>query len=389
MGVRKMRSKNNVKQQVISLFDLIPDYTEELARKVDLLITEEVVAKYRRIYFVATGDSYSACLAGIRIFESIASKYAVKFIPIKATDYTRYLDFTDINKNETLAIIVSVSGNGSRVVEAVKRSLKVGVDTLLITSNENSYVYNEVTMKLFMDVPDYEFHKSALKTYYASVVSLYLMAAKFSDQKNEKKALEKMLGEINHYTNLYKEKYTEYETLMSELAEKFVNAKSVTVIGDKDEEPSCRFAVSKVIELTGIHSRWDDSEEWGHINYFNNLSGLENPVFFFGNSKHKNISRIMETIEQTINIEKPAVLFADENFPFEKLNKKCKVIKLPKSENSYMQPLCSYLPMTLFAYQLSELLEEEPFRGNLVKEEDNTIVYSKVVVFGEKPNEQL
>lgn len=45
--------------------------------------------------------------------------------------------------------------------------------------------------------------------------------------------------------------------------------------------------------------------------------------------------------------------------------------------------------MTLFAYQLSELLEEEPFRGNLVKEEDNTIVYSKVVVFGEKPNEQL
>lgn len=380
------KNRSNIKDEINDLFELYPNYINNLAEKVTNLFTEKDISNYRRIYFVGSGDSYSASIAGVRIFETLASRFALKFIPITALDFARYLDFSDIETSTTLVVVTSISGEGSRVIEVIERSKLLEIDTLLITDNPAATLLEKSKFKLHLDIPEYKNVGPALRSYFVSTITLYLLAARFQDPKTTSKEIENMAKYIGEYLMSHESFMDRYEKEMLNLAEQFKDAKSITIIGDKNEESSCKFAVSKIIELTGIHSRWDDSEEWGHINYFNKFTGNENPIFFIGDTKSKNLSRLIETINQADKVKKPTILFIDQPFKSDEINKNCKVIELPKYSENYLQPLLSYIPLALFAHHLSGILNEKPWRGDILDEADNTIRNSEVVVYGEKPD---
>ena len=156
-------------------------------------------------------------------------------------------------------------------------------------------------------------------------------------------------------------------------------------VGDSDEQASCNFAVSKVIEVTGIHSKSDDSEEYGHINYFNHYVAT-NPVFFIANSLNSNMSRVLETIKQSIAVGRPTYLMMNENSEVEDIEGLNKIV-LPPVQDDVLQPLGSYIPATILANHISDLLDEPLFRGNIYPDGFNTIRNSKIVVYGEDGNE--
>ena len=91
----------------------------------------------QQIIITGCGDSWLAGIAAKPVFESVA-KMDVKVM--RNIEFTRYLGskMLGYSPNTPLVIAISISGNVSRVVEAVMRAKHYGANTILITNNPNS-----------------------------------------------------------------------------------------------------------------------------------------------------------------------------------------------------------------------------------------------------------
>lgn len=375
-----------LKDQIDSLFDLLPIQLENSKKTIEENVHKEDFMHFRHVYIVASGDSYMAALAGQRAFEKYANKYAVHYHAVKAMEISRFNEFTDRDLNEqTLVIVISKSGIGSRVIEVLERVNALNMTSMVITDSIDSEAVELAKYRLYTDTPKFTNDRPALRSYFAAMVTLYLLAARFSEMYGNSMNMETMSKNIYDYMMSYKDKIAVYDEQMMELAEKYKHANSITFVGDSDEQSSCNFAVSKVIEVTGIHSKSDDSEEYGHINYFNHYVAT-NPVFFIANSLNSNMSRVLETIKQSIAVGRPTYLMMNENSEVEDIEGLNKIV-LPPVQDDVLQPLGSYIPATILANHISDLLDEPLFRGNIYPDGFNTIRNSKIVVYGEDGNE--
>ena len=93
------------------------------------------------------------------------------------------------------------------------------------------------------------------------------------------------------------------------------------------------------------------------------------------------ISRIKETIRQSFAVGRPTYLIINEDAKMTDIPESC-IIRLPFVEDEMLQPLGSYIPTTIFANHLADLLDESLFRGNIYPQGFNTIRNSQVVVYG-------
>lgn len=98
------------------------------------------------------------------------------------------------------------------------------------------------------------------------------------------------------------------------------------------------------------------------------------------------MSRVLETNKQSIAVGRPTYLMINENSEIEDVEGLNKIM-LPPVEDDVLQPLGSYIPATILANHISDLLDEPLFRGNIYPEGFNTIRNSKIVVYGEDENE--
>ena len=375
------KNKCSLKEQVDSLFDLLPIQLENSKKTIEQNIHAEEFLHFRKIYFVGSGDSYLAALVGKRVFEKYANKYSIYFRVMKAMEFSRFTEFSDEEINQhSLMIIVSKSGIGSRVIEVLKRANTLNMCSLVISDSESSIACHLAKYCLLTNTPDFFNDRPALRSYFAALITLYLLAGKFSEMYGNSMTMEKLAKNIHDYMRSYKDKINMYDEKMMKLADLYQNADAITFIGDSDEEATCGFSVSKIIEVTGIHSKSDDSEEWGHINYFNKFTHT-NPVFFIANNCYANISRMKETIRQSFAVGRPTYLIINEDAKMTDIPESC-IIRLPFVEDEMLQPLGSYIPTAIFANHLADLLDEPLFRGNIYPQGFNTIRNSQVVVYG-------
>ena len=133
---------NNVKKAFLAY----PEFTEGLLGRLDdsviaKAIPDEVLKNIDRVIITGNGDSYAASLAtreiNSRMFPN--KDYHV----LRCVDVSRHYIFPTEHPERTLVIVISVSGGGARVTEAMMRAAKKGCTTLAITGNPESRMAKE------------------------------------------------------------------------------------------------------------------------------------------------------------------------------------------------------------------------------------------------------
>ena len=336
---------------------------EAVDKQLEELIPMKQIWDAQKIFITGCGDCWLAGIAAKPAFESIIH---IETNAMRAIEFSRVLNNKNLgySPNTPLVLLLSFSGESTRVVECAKRAAQYGANTLAITNNPNSSLAKVCRYCINTSLPEGGEYFPGATTYNASLIALYLLALRIGRVRNQITPLEynDMKNELLTYTKACQEKVEEYADRSFEIALKWQNLKAEDFIGDYGDYATAFFGSAKVIECFGGYTTYDDSEDWCHINYF-----LVEPErigrVVIANKDTPSYSRLLETINAVKILGSPCVIVSDADkseFP-----EGMEVFTLPKAKYFWMNPLCQHIPFDLIAGYIEELKGEASFRiGN-------------------------
>lgn len=375
------KSNNPLIDRVRSLVDLSREQVDKSLTAINEGISDDELRSIKRIFFTGCGDSFMAGKAATHVFQEYADNPEHIYEAVAPLELARFEYIPEnLNPSETLVIGISASGSPVRVQEAMLRAKHYGMKTMAVTNNPDSKVASAADYILVSNDPEKLNDSPGLRSYLASMITLYLLGVKYGSLLKTSDNVENFISEIRNYMNSYTDYLDEIIEVTEKLAENTLDAKAFTFIGDGIESSTASFSAAKVVEVAGKITIVNDSEEWCHINYFNKFTE-DNPVFVIANSASKNLTRISETLNQADVVGHPTILVIDD-FSVESkdlaIPENTQIINLPMSQNILVQALGSYIPGTLFAAHLAEKTDEPYFRGDKFPMDAMTTSNSKI-----------
>ena len=133
--------KDNLLKETLGSFpELFKDYFNDMpGSENEGFIPDALLKKIRRVIITGNGDSYAVSLAA----ESLGRRVFPDHYALRSLDVSRHFVFPEDDAENTLVIVISVSGNGARAAEAVKRAAVKGCNTLVVTRNPGSRAAKE------------------------------------------------------------------------------------------------------------------------------------------------------------------------------------------------------------------------------------------------------
>lgn len=329
-------------------------------------VSEDVLKKCRRIIITGCGDSYAAAQAAIPAFKKFGGRFGNNFSYDRAIHVARYYEFDPRYSDSTLVIGVSCSGGPARVAEVLRRANHYGCHTLAVTNNPESPAAREAELCLKVGTPAFPNANPGLRNYYASLVGLFMLAARYGEVMgvSPRGTVEELERAITAYTAAYEPYLEQYGEQMYELAGQWKDFKAYDFIGDGTAFCTAFFCAAKITETAGGMTNVDDSEDWCHVPFFQ-----KDPHWIgtcvIADRFAKDRSRIGETIKQAAGIGRPVLLVANgnkEDFLVTADIALCRVPEAPKGWE-FLLPMMNYIPGAMLAGFISALLEEPYFRG--------------------------
>lgn len=242
---------------------------------------------YKYIDIVACGSAMHAGLAGKYIIEKYAS---IKVSVNMASEY-RYEDKIYLDKEHTLIILISQSGETADTIAALREAKESGIKTLGIVNREGSTIARESDMVIMTDA-GIETAVATTKAYIMQVLVLSLMGIKTSIKIGK---LEKnVLDEYKKLPSLIENVYSKKEEI-KDLANKVYKIDNCFFIGRLIDYAISMEASLKLKEVSYIHSECYASGELKH----GTISLIENGTVVFAiitdkNIKDKTLSNLKE-----------------------------------------------------------------------------------------------
>ena len=316
----------------------------------------------QQIIITGCGDSWLAGIAAKPVFESVA-KMDVKVM--RNIEFTRYLGskMLGYSPNTPLVIAISISGNVSRVVEAVMRAKHYGANTILITNNPNSAAAKEARYVLPLEMPQGEYQPGG-NSYIASTFALMQLALRFARAKNTVSPLEldAMQKGFGAYADAWAAALPEMEDRAFELAKTWKDLRAYDFIGDYAEYATAFFGSAKVLECFGGYTTYDDSEDWCHINYF-----LREPETIgrvaITNSDTPSFGRMKETLKAVEQLGSHCMVVTDAGKG--EFASSFQVFTTPKAPFFWMAPLLQHIPFDYVAGYMGRMKGVEDFRHDV------------------------
>ncbi|MEM3516603.1 MAG: glutamine--fructose-6-phosphate transaminase (isomerizing), partial [Candidatus Bathyarchaeia archaeon] len=202
----------------------------------------EEIKNASKIFLVACGSSYHACLVASYLLSKISKIYA---FAILASEFPNYLHLLDKN---TLVIAVSQSGETADVLEAVDLAKKNGSKVISIVNVIGSSLYRNSDKSLLMRSGP-EISVLSTKTYTSQLAIFLLIAYSIAGKYEEGKRKLSYLWNIIY--NLTSETTRNY---IKKLAEKLKNEAHIFLIGRGLSYPTALEAALKIKEVAYIHA---------------------------------------------------------------------------------------------------------------------------------------
>ncbi len=215
-------------------------------------------SKYKKFDIIACGSAMHAGLVGKALIE----KYGNIAVNVEIASEYRYKKvFTN---SDTLAMVISQSGETADTLAALKLAKKMGADTLAIVNVPYSSIAREADMCIYTNAGP-EIAVATTKGYATQVAVLSCIALELSiksdliDKQNYQKVIEEFKSVKQYLCNLLKNK-AEYEDIAKYIAKK----DDLYYIGREIDYSLCMEGSLKLKEISYIHSEAYPAGELKH-----------------------------------------------------------------------------------------------------------------------------
>ncbi len=364
--MEKKNYDNMLRKQCMSIPALCADQIAGVQKGLKESIPLNVLKTCSRIIITGCGDSYGAAMAAISAFKKFGGKSGNCFLCERAIHVARYRKFDPRDSGSTLVVAVSCSGAPTRIQEVLRRAKHYGCHTLAVTNNPAGPAAREAEYCLLVHTPEFPNASPGLRNYYASLVGLYMLAARFGEAAGGSPtgASEQMAEAIRRYTAAYAPLLEGYDDQMFALAREWKDFKSYDFVGDDVKYSSAFFTAAKIAEVAGGITNVDDSEDWCHVPFFQKNPDKIGTVIM-ADRLANNRSRIGETVKQAVGVGRPVLLIANGEKEDFNITADIEVCTLPDTPEGYgfLTALMDYIPGSFLAGYISALIGEPFFRG--------------------------
>jgi len=299
----------------------------------------EEMRKAKKVFLIAAGTSYHACLAANYLF----ARAGVFAKSIVASEFSNFLNLVDEN---TLIIAISQSGETADVLNAVRRAKEKGAKVFSIVNVYGSSLMRESDAYLMMKA-GFEVGVAATKTYIATIAVILSLYSKLINKKiNGDEIKVKILDLLSRSRREHVEK----------VAELLKDSQHIFLLGRGLEFVTALEAALKIKEISYIHAEAFPAGEMKHGNIA--LIEKNTPcIVFVGEEREKILSNAEEVKARGGLI----IGVSDKNEKIFDI-----WIKVPQDEEASL--IYQVIPMQLLAYRLAILRGYDPDKPrNLAK----------------------
>ncbi len=350
---------NSLRRQSYSLPCLLEEQFDDLKKQIDLLFTKEELKEFDQIILTGCGDSYAA---GLTLRYELEKLTGITTELVTAIDFSRYYNKKRLSE-KTLVIIISISGNGARITEAVKKAGKSGAMTLAVTRNRKSDIGDAADKVLELHISRFE-NGPGNRNYFVSLLALILFGIRtgYVRKMISDEEMKKFYDEIHRQGKVLESLLPKIDAGLFELAKEWKDKKGFDFVGSGMDYGSAWFSHAKIIEITGAFAMHINSEEWFHMNNFvKSISDCG--TIMLASTQSPGFSRTKEAVKYAARIGRPLCVITDggrEDFDAEAC-----YIQIPTSNFMPAMSLVQYVPVCILAGYMGAMLGERNCRGCL------------------------
>lgn len=214
----------------------------------ELRMTDEQIRDLRKIFIIACGSAYHAGVTGKYVIEELSR------IPVEVDLASEFRYRNPILEDNTLAIIISQSGETADTLAAMREAKRHGVRTLAVVNVVGSSIAREADDVLYTWAGP-EIAVATTKGYTSQLSALYLLALHFAKIREKVSDTEyhEMIQELKTLPEKI-ESMLENKEKIQYLANKYIGLKDVFFLGRGIDYASALEASLKLKEISYVHS---------------------------------------------------------------------------------------------------------------------------------------
>lgn len=303
------------------------------------------LAKIKKIWMVACGTSYHACMIGKHLFESLLR------IPVETDIASEFRYREPILKKDDMLILISQSGETADTIAAMKEGKKKGVYTLSICNVLGSTLARDADGVIFTHAGP-EIGVASTKAFTTQISVLFLLMLYIG------KALGLISSaDVSNYINEIKQVPHKVQSildasgLIEEMARKYMVYRNFLYLGRGINYPSVLEGALKLKEISYIHAEAYAAGEMKHGPIA--LIDESMPVVVVSPHDHT-YKKTCGNVEEVIS-RRGRVLMLTDDPSHEMADRAETFFVLPRTIYA-LQPVLSVVPLQLLAYYIANFL---------------------------------
>ena len=260
--MNKMYFNNGLRLQCLDVEGLCMEQLRRSVASFQNLLPTEKIKNAKRIIASGAGDSFLAAAESKGAFARYLPD--VRYEAPSGIDAGRYLVMAE-EEPDTIVVGISVGGGTARVAEILQRGVKHGCCAIALTDNPNSLAARSGNYLYHTNTPAGD-NISGLRTYYASMISLYVMAAAMGEIRTGKPFLKELEQQVEIFRKEFFRNISQIDDICFEKAIAWREKKYFEVTADGPLFWCGKFLSAKMAELSGDVCAVIDSENYFHVN---------------------------------------------------------------------------------------------------------------------------
>jgi glucosamine--fructose-6-phosphate aminotransferase (isomerizing) len=303
------------------------------------------LTRIRKIWMVACGTSYHACMIGKHIFEANL-RIAVE------TDIASEFRYRDpIMGDEDMLILVSQSGETADTIAAMREGKKKGAYTLSVCNVLGSTLAREADGVVFTHAGP-EIGVASTKAFTTQISVLFLLLLHMGQKLGvmDTDTVRDLIGEIKKLPHKI-QTILDNSGAVEELARKYMTCKDFLYLGRGVNFPTSLEGALKLKEISYIHAEAYAAGEMKHGPIA--LIDENFPVAVVA-PRDQTYQKTCSNIEEVLTRRGRVILFTDDT-SHEMIQKVESVITVPETIYE-LEPILTVVPLQLLAYYIANLL---------------------------------
>lgn len=361
--MQKSEFNNSFRMQCLDVAPLSMVQFDRSAQSFAGLMPDACLKSVKRIIATGCGDSY---LAAVEAREAFARYLPdVAYETPSGIEAGRYVAIA-AQEPDTMIVAISVSGAPSRIAEILERGNRHGCATVALTDQPHSRAAQTARYLYHTNTPAGD-NVAGLRTYYASMISLYVMAAAMAEIRTGVPQMAALRAQVEAYRDTFFAQLETMDDICFATAAAWKRKTCFEVTADGPMFACGKFIAAKFAELAGDPCAVIDSENYFHVN------GMMYPGDTIGEmsivvSGAANVDRIADTVNhQVARSKRDVIVFCDltpDKVGITQQVTHCPLPVPPKGQ-SFLLPLFAYIPASLLAGYRATTIGEPFFRGGV------------------------